>query len=105
MAYLLVSVAIDETHPDAGTARTEVEAQVSSCGGEWIHDSAVVVPVTSDSQLNSFLTALVNINGAFDPTFSAMAVQVPGKAFSFVTDSLTNAAAVTTIMGRRPVGA
>ncbi len=105
MAYLFVSVFINDAQADARHARADVDAQVAAIGGEWINDNAAVVPVPTDTALSDFLNALATINGAFNPAFGAVAVQVPSKQFSFVTDPLTNAAAVATIMGRKPVGA
>jgi hypothetical protein len=102
---VLLSVTIDEASLDASHARTDIDAEVASRGGAWIGPDTAAVPFGTTTQLEDFLVALGTINGAHDPVFSCGAVVVPTGQFSFVTDKPANTAAVTAIMGRKPVGA
>ena len=101
--YLFVSIAIDEAHADATSAQVDMDTVVANHGGEWIHEYAAVIPAGADATLAQILLEISNINQAYDPTFTAVAVYVPARQTWYSTDALTNDAAITAIAGRKPV--
>lgn len=100
--YLMLSLSIDPTHPDAATVANLVRQRLNLRNHARVDAGAVVVQVPNPSALNSVLADMTHINQAFDPCFSCVAVLVPFQQFCFASDRPTNMADVVAITGRVP---
>jgi hypothetical protein len=85
------------------TVRSAVTTALSSRTFAWaVTHVTAVVRVSTPTELDEVIADMKNIEQAFDPAFTCVAVFVPFRQAYFAVEPLANPSGVVAITGRQP---
>lgn len=103
LPYLLLSVSIDNNHADAIKVRNALRTALDQRTHAWvIKNDTAVVQIPTMTVLDEVLADMTNIEEAFDPAFTCVAVFVPHKQLYWVSEEMDDPPGVRAITGRPP---